>query len=107
MVSAADNNMTVVVFAKAFGYIPLRLEFTGMLQLADENRALNFYTVRGRVGYLPLPGNFYDRYILKKIASIFRNQDLERALQRATAIRMRNDKLHFDFTKPKETEEKK
>ena len=107
MVSAAGKNMTVVVFARAFGYIPLRFEFTGMLQPADENRALNFYTERGRIGYLPLPGNFYDRYVLKKFAPAFGNPELERALKRATLIRMNDDKLHFGFTKPKETEEKK
>lgn len=107
MVSAAGKNMTVVVFAKAFGYIPLRFEFTGMLQLADENRALNFYTERGRIGYLPLPGNFYDRYVLKKFAPAFRNLDFERILKRATVIRMHEDKLQFGFAKQKKAEEKK
>ena len=57
MVAAAGKNMTVVVYAKAFGYVPLRFEFTGMLQLADEKSALNFYTERGKIGYLPMPGN--------------------------------------------------
>ncbi len=107
MVSAAGKNMKVVVFAKAFGYIPLRFEFTGMLQLADENRALNFYTERGRIGYLPLPGNFYDRYVLKKFAPAFGNPELERVLKRATVIRMNDDKLQFGFAKQKKAEEKK
>ena len=102
MVSAAGKNMTVVVFAKAFGYIPLRFEFTGMLQLADEKSALNFYTERGKIGYLPMPGNVYDRFVLKKFAPAFRNLDLERILKRATVIRMSDDKLQFGFEKQAE-----
>ncbi len=107
MVSAAGKNMTVVVFAKAFGYVPLRFEFTGMLQLANEQSALNFYTERGKIGYLPLPGSLYDRFVLKKLAPAFRNLDLERILKRATVIRMTEDKLQFGFEKQAKAEEKK
>ena len=102
MVAAAGKNMTVVVYAKAFGYVPLRFEFTGMLQLADEKSALNFYTERGKIGYLPMPGNVYDRFVLKKFAPAFRNLDLERILKRATVIRMSDDKLQFGFEKQAE-----
>ena len=102
MVAAAGKNMTVVVYAKAFGYVPLRFEFTGMLQLADEKSALNFYTERGKIGYLPMPGNVYDRFVLKKFAPAFRYLDLERILKRATVIRMSDDKLQFGFEKQAE-----
>ncbi|MBR2427877.1 MAG: zinc ribbon domain-containing protein [Lentisphaeria bacterium] len=99
MVSAAGANMKVVVFSTAFGYIPLRIEFTGTLLTADESAALRFEAKSGRIGYCPVPGNLFNKYILKKLAPEFRNEEMERILKRAKTIELEDGKLKLSFPK--------
>lgn len=99
MVSAVRDNMKVVVFSTAFGYIPLRIEFTGVLLTADESAALRFEAKSGRIGYCPVPGNLFNKYILKKLAPEFRNEEMERILKRAKTIELEDGKLKLSFPK--------
>lgn len=105
MAASAGKNMTVIIYATAFGYIPLRFEITGMLQ-PSESLPVNFTAQCGKINYLPLPGILCEKAVVKKLAPFFNNAELERILKRTSGIEMDGKELKLKFEKNNTTEKK-
>lgn len=102
MLAAAGKNIRTTVFAKAFGYIPLRLEVTGMFMPGNEKTLLDFEIKSGRIGYLPVPAIAFEKFLGKYMIPDIKDEELNRVLKRAKKYEMAAKELKLQFNPPEE-----